>query len=217
MWTLALIAVALLTGLFSGAVLRALPEPTGPDAGTKTPYRELATPRFAMTVAAAALAAGAVLIFRLPPVCWPVWVPLATVGVLLVTIDAFTTWLPLPLTRVLWLTTLLAAVLQIVVSPPSDRGALALRMVLGAAAVTLFFWGFWWFVGGLGFGDVRLSPVLGAVTASISWPTLAGGLLLGTFVGAVFGLARRAYGRRGPFPYGPALVLGAFLGPVLVR
>lgn len=215
-WIPTLLAVSVLTGVVSGPVLRRLPEPLNGSQHDKPLYASLATPRFGVGVAACAFAAALVLLARLPPPSWLVWLPLATVGVLLVGIDAVTTWLPLSLTRVLWLGTLIAAAAQALLAPAPIRAALTLRMLLGAAGVGLFFWTFWRLVGGLGFGDVRLAPVLGAATASVSWSTLAAGLFLGTVLGAVVGIVRHAHGRAGPFPYGPALVSGAFLGLVIV-
>lgn len=217
MWIPTLLAVSVLTGMVSGPVLRRLPEPpSGPHHGSKPLYASLATPRFGVGVSACSVAAALVLLAQLPAHSWLVWLPLATVGVLLAGIDAVTTWLPLSLTRVLWFGTGVAAAAQALLAPAPSRGPLTLRMLLGAAGVGLFFWSFWRLVGGLGFGDVRLAPVLGAATASVSWSALAAGLFLGTLLGAVVGMVRHARGRAGPFPYGPALVLGAFLSLVLV-
>ncbi|WP_432559132.1 prepilin peptidase [Granulicoccus sp. GXG6511] len=218
MWTMALVAaLGVLTGLATAPVLRALPEPVSDDARDKPLYRTLATSRFAIATAACAMAAGAVLALRLPPAAWVTWLPLSTVGMLLVAIDARTTWMPLPLSRALWLSTLVAGAAHVALAPPADRGPVAVRMALGAAAVGLFFWVFWRMSGSLGFGDVRLAPVLGAVTASMSWSALIAGLLLGTIAGALHGVVRHARGRHGPFPYGPALTLGAFLGVLVAR
>ena len=215
MWMWMLLAAGPLTGVMSGPVLRALPEPPEELRDGKPPYAELATRRFALAVACCSMAACAVLIATLSPQAWPLWFPLATLGVLLVSIDAVTTWLPLVLTRALWLATGAGATLHLWLVPAPERGALMLRLMLGAAAVGGFFWGFWRLSGGLGFGDVRLAPVLGAVLASVSWPAVIAGLLLGTILGAALGLIRQLRKRAGPFPYGPALVVGTFLGAAL--
>lgn len=71
---------------------------------------------------------------------------------------------------------------------------------------------------GLGFGDVKLAPGLGAVLGWYGWGTV----VLGTFAGFLFGglyglglvLARRA-GRRTTIPFGPFLIAGAFVGLVI--
>ncbi|MDO5501232.1 MAG: prepilin peptidase [Propionibacteriaceae bacterium] len=222
MWTTALLLAGVLTGLASTPVLRALSAPADTSADTTDTtaagvpaYAALAGHRFSLAVAGCSLAALAAIWLRLEAVQAIVWLPLATVGVLLVAIDARTTWLPLALTQVLWLTTLSSAVVQVGLTPASERGALAGRLLLGALVVGGFFFAFWWLAGGLGFGDVRLAPVLGAVTASVSWQLLVAALLLGTILGAAHGIVCRLCHRDGGFPYGPALVAGAFLGLVL--
>lgn len=215
MWTWIVLVAGALTGLASGPVLRTLPESAADLQEGKPRYADLASRRFSLAIASCAVAAGLVLIATLPPAAWPVWVPLATIGVLLAGIDAVTTWLPLALTRALWLATGAATGVQILLAPSAERGPLALRMVLGATAVGAFFWVFWRLTGGLGFGDVRLAPVLGAALASVSWNALLAGLLLGTVLGAIFGVLRQLRKHTGPFPYGPALVAGAFWGLVL--
>lgn len=67
---------------------------------------------------------------------------------------------------------------------------------------------------GLGFGDVRLAPLIGG---SLGWLGLRYALLAfvaGAFLGAVIGLALIASGRRGrrdPLPFGVFLALGAVI------
>jgi leader peptidase (prepilin peptidase)/N-methyltransferase len=208
--TAALVAAGLVTGLLTGPALRRLPEPDGPDSTDKPLYRHLASRRFAISVAVCSMAALLVVAARTEPVIWPAWLPLATIGVFLVAIDAVTTWLPLRLTHLLWAGTAVGLSATVALSPDPERIGVASRIVLGAVLVGGFFWLFWWFAGGIGFGDVRLAPVLGAVAGTISISTVAAGLFAGTVLGAAHGLVRRARGRAGPFPYGPALVLGVF-------
>ena len=65
----------------------------------------------------------------------------------------------------------------------------------------------------LGFGDVRLSPVLGLALGWVGWRYAFWGFLGANLLGAVVGLvliaAQRA-GRRTPIPFGVFLALGAF-------
>lgn len=65
----------------------------------------------------------------------------------------------------------------------------------------------------LGFGDVRLGPVLGLALGWLGWRYAFWGFLGANFLGAVVGLAliaaRRA-GRRTPIPFGVFLAVGAF-------
>lgn len=65
----------------------------------------------------------------------------------------------------------------------------------------------------LGFGDVRLSPVLGLALGWLGWRYAFWGFLGANLLGAVVGLALIAAsraGRRTPIPFGVFLALGAF-------
>lgn len=205
-------AIGLVTGLATPAVLRRLPEPlTTADAEAKIPYATLATPSF--DVAVGALAALGVLLpgLLLPAGLAVGWVVLATLGVLLAAIDARTTWLPLPLTRVAWLATG-AALLAVGVGAGWSAALRGLGGFLLAGGV----FGAIWLIsrGGFGFGDVRYAPLVGAATASASWTLLAWALVLGSLVGAAVGLVRLSHGRRGAFAYAPAILTGAYLSVV---
>jgi leader peptidase (prepilin peptidase)/N-methyltransferase len=98
------------------------------------------------------------------------------------------------------------------------------RALLGAIGAFLFF-----FVlhivapRGMGFGDVRLSAVLGLFLGWLGGMYVFGGLFLGFFLGAVIGVVLIAvgkHGRRQHIPFGPFLAGGALLsvligGPIL--
>jgi leader peptidase (prepilin peptidase)/N-methyltransferase len=80
---------------------------------------------------------------------------------------------------------------------------------------------FWvlWFVrsAGMGFGDVRLSALLGFVLAYLGWPEYALGLYSGFVVFGLPGLllAIVRWDRKllkKAYPFGPFLLLGALLG-----
>ena len=86
------------------------------------------------------------------------------------------------------------------------------RSLLGALAAFSFF-----FVlhlvapGGMGFGDVRLSFVLGLFLGWLGWPEVLGGLFAGFLYGAVIGIVLIAVGSRGRrqhIPFGPFLAAG---------
>jgi leader peptidase (prepilin peptidase)/N-methyltransferase len=67
---------------------------------------------------------------------------------------------------------------------------------------------------GMGFGDVKLSGVIGLVLGWFSWPTLAVGAFAGFFLGALIGLVVMAVsplGRKAAVPFGPFMVAGALL------
>ena len=67
--------------------------------------------------------------------------------------------------------------------------------------------------GGMGFGDVKLAGVVGAMTAYLSWGAFMigafGGFLLGALVGVLLIAGRRA-GRGSAVPFGPFMLLGAW-------
>ncbi|MEQ1736713.1 MAG: A24 family peptidase, partial [Rhodoglobus sp.] len=69
--------------------------------------------------------------------------------------------------------------------------------------------------GGMGFGDVKLAAVLGLYLGFLGWGNLLVGALAAFVFGGVFGLllliARKA-GRKSAIPFGPWMILGAWLG-----
>lgn len=78
--------------------------------------------------------------------------------------------------------------------------------------------------GGFGFGDVKLAFLLGEFLAYLSWAVLWAGVFLAVFIGGLAALAllvTRRKGRKEAIPFGPALVLGAWLaipfGEALLR
>jgi leader peptidase (prepilin peptidase)/N-methyltransferase len=68
---------------------------------------------------------------------------------------------------------------------------------------------------GMGMGDVKLAAVLGLYLGFLGWGNLLVGAFAGFVFGGVFGLAlmliRRA-GRKSAIPFGPWMILGAWLG-----
>lgn len=86
------------------------------------------------------------------------------------------------------------------------------RSLLGALAAFAFFLVLHLVApGGMGFGDVRLSFVLGLFLGWLGWPQVFGGLFAGFLFGAVIGTLLIAFGRRGRrqhIPFGPFLAAG---------
>jgi leader peptidase (prepilin peptidase)/N-methyltransferase len=147
-------------------------------------------------------------------------VPLVPIGVVLVVIDWRTTLLP---TRIIHPTYVLLGVL-IPLAALVDRDVDALyRAGWGWLVIGGWFWIFWYFLGAWGFGDVRLSRVLGPALGFLGWPEMLIGLglmvIVGGLGGAVLGIVHRSLRRR--FPYGPFMLVGAVLavlsGPWLAR
>lgn len=65
-----------------------------------------------------------------------------------------------------------------------------------------------------GFGDVKLSPLIGMYTAFSSWPVFTLAIVLGFLIGGVASLLlliSRLKGLREHFAFGPAMVVGAYV------
>jgi leader peptidase (prepilin peptidase)/N-methyltransferase len=96
-----------------------------------------------------------------------------------------------------------------------DDGSSFLRALLGGAAMfALYFALCFAYPAGMGFGDVKLSGVLGLYTAWLGWDVWSAGLLLGFFLGGFFGIGLMLAGRGGrktAVPFGPFMIIGAFL------
>jgi leader peptidase (prepilin peptidase)/N-methyltransferase len=100
----------------------------------------------------------------------------------------------------------------------SDSGDWVRALLGGAAMFAVYFALCFAYPAGMGFGDVKLSGVLGLYTAWLGWGVWAVGLFLGFFLGGLFGIllvATRRGGRKTAVPFGPFMLLGA-LGAVLL-
>jgi leader peptidase (prepilin peptidase)/N-methyltransferase len=89
------------------------------------------------------------------------------------------------------------------------------RAVIGAAALFAFFLAIVLIhPPGMGFGDVRLSGLIGGVLAYLSWSTVVIGAFAGFLLGSVIGLimiAVRGGDRKVAVPFGPFMIGGALL------
>lgn len=209
---LALLLAAVVTAATPALLLR-LPVP--PDEVGVAPFAELDSPGFRISVLGCATLAGSLAFLALPPPFWPAWAGLVSLGALLGLIDLRTGFLPL---RLSYLTTGTAAAgAGLSAWLLGDWTVLAGAAVAGAIAVA-FFWLVWRVSGGLGFGDVRLAGLIGIVTGTAGVSLALWSFLLGALAGAVWGLlVRWRRGADGPFPYGPALLLGPLLAVVVSR
>lgn len=195
------------------------PEPAEGDE-PKTPYAEVAArPGLLVWAALASLLAGGVVGLS---VGWD-WsllflVPLVPVCVALAVIDWHTHLLP---SRIV-LPALAATVVLVGVVWLLERDTDALvRALVGLVAVRSLFWLLWFIrASGMGFGDVRLSAVLGLALGHLGWGELAVGVYAGFLVFGVPGLVVAVVKRdrqllRTPFPFGPFMLLGALAGVAL--
>ena len=139
----------------------------------------------------------AVLALRLgPDPALPAFLVLGAAGVALALIDVDVRRLPdaitLPLYPVLVVLLGLAAVLG------ADSGRPGRALLGGAVMFAVYFALCLAHPGGMGFGDVKLSGLLGLATAWLGWGALAVGLFAGFLLGGVWGIALRAQRPRRP-------------------
>jgi len=142
----------------------------------------------------------------------PAYLYLGAVGLALALIDIDVKRLPDALTLPSYPVGL---VLLGIASVANDDLHALLRSVLGGLAMfALYFALCFAYPAGMGFGDVKLSGVLGLYTAWLGWGVWASGLLLGFFLGGFFGIGLillTKAGRKTAVPFGPFMLLGALL------
>jgi leader peptidase (prepilin peptidase) / N-methyltransferase len=138
---------------------------------------------------------------------------LAAIGVALAAIDIDTQRLPVKIVRPAYVT---GAVLLVTASVlKHDPGALVRAALACAALYAFYLLLVAIYPAGMGFGDVRLSGVLGLYLGWIGWDALIvggfGGFLLGGLGGVVLLSLGRA-GRKTSIPFGPYMILGCLVG-----
>lgn len=226
--------IGLVSGWFVPQLIARIPEPqpspdprpvepspvsgeTGSTSGAsaKILYAELATaPGLAWKAAlASALCAGLIGM----EVGWE-WsltflLYLCPVGVALAYVDYRTRLLP---TRVIAPSYAVVGVLVLVTAAITRDTDDLVRAGAGWLVAGLAFWLLWRFTPGMGYGDVRLSGVLGIALAYLGWPELLVGIYSGFLVGTVgwipLRLLRITKDRN--FPFGPFMLVGAVVGVV---
>ena len=126
--------------------------------------------------------------------------------------------------RVLYPTGFLGGALLIAGSALEDEWGAMGRALLGALCAFAFFFTLHVIVPrGMGFGDVRLSFLLGLFLGWLGWAELFFGLFTGFLLGAIIGAALIAFGKRGRkqhIPFGPFLAAGTMIfilvgGPIV--
>jgi leader peptidase (prepilin peptidase)/N-methyltransferase len=184
-----------------------------PPAPPKELYADIAAlPGLAWKCAVAAALVGAALAAS---VGWS-WsllflMPLAAIGVALAVVDWRTTLLPTRIIAPAYVVTIAAVLLAALLD--HDRDALVAAAIGWAAMGGLFF--VLWFIypRGLGYGDVRLSGILGMALGYLGWSELATGIygafLLGGLGGALLSLLRIVNRKR--FPFGPFMLVAAIV------
>lgn len=142
----------------------------------------------------------------------PAYLYLAAVGVALALIDLDTRRLPDVLTLPSY--GVVAGLLGLGALCGSSSGDLVRALLGGLAMYAVFFALCAAYPAGMGFGDVKLSGVLGMAVAWTGWGPwgvgLFGGFLLGGLWGAAL-LVRGRAGRRSSLPFGPFMLTGALV------
>jgi leader peptidase (prepilin peptidase)/N-methyltransferase len=140
--------------------------------------------------------------------------PLVPVGVWLGYLDWRTTFLP---TRIIAPTYGVLVVAILVAALVQDDRSDALRAVGGWACYGGYFLLMWLIAPGVGYGDVRLSGVLGLALGWLGWAHLFIGMFAGLLLGGVGGalLALLRIVPRGRNPFGPHMLAGAAFAAML--
>lgn len=222
------VAVCGAGGLLVPALLRRIPEPEEPEpeeppreepeepGEPKEPYAHIAElPGLGPACGLASAALGAAVAVGIG---WEpglaAWLYLVPVGVALAVVDWRTMLLPTAVIAPSYLVVLVLVGASAAIQQDLDdllRAGLG-WLVAGALYAAM------WFVHprGLGYGDVRLSGVLGLALGQLGWPELLvgiwAGFLLGGVIGGVLSLLRVV--RRRGYPFGPFMLLGAVAGVV---
>ncbi len=110
-------------------------------------------------------------------------------------------------------------VLVLLLVPPTiaegDWWLLARAVLGGLAGFVVFLLPLLVYPAGMGGGDVKLAGVLGLVLAWVGWGSLVVGLFAGFLLGGVVGvtlLMLRLATRKTALPFGPYMIVGAWLG-----
>jgi leader peptidase (prepilin peptidase)/N-methyltransferase len=214
-WIAAVVAAVI--GALGPQVLRRVPEPAEPD-DDKLPYAVLSEFRFlAMGLAAGAAVLAAVVAWRIDDVeLVPVWVVLAGVGSWLSFVDWHTRLLPFLLVAPLYVVTLALVALGAVLLDDLD---VLVRALIANVVVFSIFVAFYWlgrrfFGGAFGYGDVRLSGVLGLALGALGPSEVLVGMYAGFILGAVLGIVLTRLKLVDPkgYAFGPYMVVGAVIG-----
>ncbi|ADB33401.1 peptidase A24A prepilin type IV [Kribbella flavida DSM 17836] len=200
--------------VFGPWLLRRIPEPILDEDQTKLRYADLATPRAAAWCALLAGVCGGLIGWQLGlSAGLAAWLVLTVSGAVLGYIDARTRYLP---SAIIWPTYgAVAAALVVGAAVSGQWGSLRRAAIAGVIGFGVFYLLWFVFPRGVGFGDVRLSGLLGMALGWLGWGELITGLYGGFFLGAVLGVVltlAKVFKRREMFPFGPFMLVGAVAG-----
>ncbi|MEI8410009.1 MULTISPECIES: A24 family peptidase [unclassified Kribbella] len=198
-------------------LMRRIPEPTLEEGEVKIPYADLAGRRAAYWCGLLAAVSGGLIGWMLgtTPVL-VAWLLLAVSGAVLGYIDARTRYLP---SAIIWPSYLVIGLALLGAAVVSGEWGSLRRAVLAAVIGFAVFYVLWFvFPRGVGFGDVRLSGLLGLALGWLGWGEFISGLYGGFFLGAIVGIAlivARVMTRKQMVPFGPFMLIGALAGVAL--
>jgi len=230
----ALVAAVLcgLTGLAAPRLIAWIPEPAPdadadpdvPDDDPKETYAAIAAlPGLAWKSALVSAVSGGLIAGELGW-AWPLvyLLPLVPVCVALAVVDWRTRLLPTKVIRPSYLLVVVGVLVCFAATRDTDdlvRAGWGLLIAFG------LYWLLWRvYPRGMGFGDVRLSGVLGIALGQLGWGPLIVGVYAGFLLGGVLGgvlSVLRVVDRKG-YPFGPFMLVGALVGilwgfPILSR
>ncbi|GAB3954404.1 hypothetical protein GCM10029976_096610 [Kribbella albertanoniae] len=204
-------------------LMRHIPEPVLEEGDTKIRYADLAGPRAAYWCGGLAAVSGGLLGWVLgTDSALAAWLLLAVAGAVLGYIDARTRYLP---SAIIWPSYGVVGVALVAAALVSGEwGSLRRAAIAGLIGFGVFYLLWFVFPRGVGFGDVRLSGLLGIALGWLGWGEFASGLYGGFFLGAVVGIVlivARVMTRKQMVPFGPFMLIGAlggvFVGEPLAR
>ncbi|MDP9822836.1 prepilin peptidase [Nocardioides massiliensis] len=220
-----LVPLCALLGLLVPGIVRRVPEPPAPepdeiraDEPPKELYADVAARRWVRpgavifgALTGAAYAAGVGLDWELVFL-----LPIVPVGLALGAIDWRTKLLPYVLVAPLYP---LTALLVVVVAAIEWDADILLRALVGWLATFAVYFALNWVApGGFGYGDVRLSGVLGMAGGAVSWTALVAAATGGFFAMALLSIPLLLFGvidRKDHVPFGPFMLVGAAAGIAL--
>jgi leader peptidase (prepilin peptidase)/N-methyltransferase len=198
-------------------LMRRIPEPTLEEGEVKIPYADLAGRRAAYWCGLLAAVSGGLIGWMLGTTAVLVaWLLLAVAGSVLGYIDARTRYLP---SAIIWPSYLVIGLALFGAAMVSGEWGSLRRAVLAGVIGFAVFYVLWFvFPRGVGFGDVRLSGLLGLALGWLGWGEFISGLYGGFFLGAIVGIAlimARVMTRKQMVPFGPFMLIGALAGVVI--
>jgi leader peptidase (prepilin peptidase)/N-methyltransferase len=142
----------------------------------------------------------------------PAYLYLAAVGVALSAIDLDTKRLPNALVLPSYVVALVLFLLPAAID--GEWSSYARAVLAGAALFAFYFLLAFIYPAGMGFGDVKLAGVIGIYLGWVSWGLVVIGGFAAFLLGAIVGIGVIVFGKGGrktKVPFGPFMVVGAFL------